>query len=395
MEISHRLNIDELLLPISEDAPVGRDLRQAELDHPLYYQIKNTRNTARSQERKRAENGEHNIINPGEWKTIIGVAKKILIEDSKDLEITSWLCEALVRNNGFEGLYDGLALIKGLIENFWPDFYPQPDEDGVVTQLAALAGLAGVNGPGTLIAPIKSCLMTQSRNNSSFAFWQYEQSLEISQIKDNQQRENQIKAGGIVLREIETSAQETPFDFFINLKKIINDCLAIIDELHATLDVKQPANNPSLMYLRYALEECDIAAKNLTKNIKQPAQLASTADNSLQEDADISSPSVAVRRVGSLELDRDKALNLLQEVADFFKRTEIHSPVSYTLEQVIRWANLPLKELLEELIVDNNAYYYYCKLTGIEANDRVDPNPSFAQNSQPTHDGEYEEDKNY
>jgi type VI secretion system protein ImpA len=47
---------------------------------------------------------------------------------------------------------------------------------------------------------------------------------------------------------------------------------------------------------------------------------------------------------------RDDAFHQLLKVADFFQRTEPHSPVSFALEQVVRWGRMPLPELLAELI---------------------------------------------
>jgi type VI secretion system protein ImpA len=49
---------------------------------------------------------------------------------------------------------------------------------------------------------------------------------------------------------------------------------------------------------------------------------------------------------------RDDAFRALLMVADFFQRTEPHSPVSYALRQAVRWGQMPLPELLTELIPD-------------------------------------------
>lgn len=50
---------------------------------------------------------------------------------------------------------------------------------------------------------------------------------------------------------------------------------------------------------------------------------------------------------------RKAALNLLSKLAEFFRKTEPHSPISYSLQQAIRWADLSLPELLEELVPAN------------------------------------------
>ena len=43
---------------------------------------------------------------------------------------------------------------------------------------------------------------------------------------------------------------------------------------------------------------------------------------------------------------------MLQEIAEYFRRTEPHSPLAYALEQAVRWGRTPLPKLLEELIPD-------------------------------------------
>jgi type VI secretion system protein ImpA len=47
---------------------------------------------------------------------------------------------------------------------------------------------------------------------------------------------------------------------------------------------------------------------------------------------------------------RAEALKQLQRVADFFRRTEPHSPVSYLVQRAARWGQMPLEEWLQEVI---------------------------------------------
>ena len=47
---------------------------------------------------------------------------------------------------------------------------------------------------------------------------------------------------------------------------------------------------------------------------------------------------------------RAEALKQLQHVADFFRRTEPHSPVSYLVQRAARWGQMPLEEWLQEVI---------------------------------------------
>jgi type VI secretion system protein ImpA len=52
--------------------------------------------------------------------------------------------------------------------------------------------------------------------------------------------------------------------------------------------------------------------------------------------------------------NREDALRVLNEVADFFRRTEPHSPLAYTLDDAIRRGRLTWPELLEEIVPDQD-----------------------------------------
>src|SRR5262249_26244326 len=60
---------------------------------------------------------------------VIALATEALATKTKDLQISAWLSEALVKQHGFTGLRDGLRLTRGLLEQFWDNFYPEIDEE--------------------------------------------------------------------------------------------------------------------------------------------------------------------------------------------------------------------------------------------------------------------------
>ena len=49
---------------------------------------------------------------------------------------------------------------------------------------------------------------------------------------------------------------------------------------------------------------------------------------------------------------REEALRSLAAIADFFRRTEPLSPLSYTLQEAVRRARMSWPELLEEIVPD-------------------------------------------
>lgn len=53
-------------------------------------------------------------------------------------------------------------------------------------------------------------------------------------------------------------------------------------------------------------------------------------------------------------MQRQQALAQLRQVADFFRRTEPHSPVAYLAEKAASWGELPLHLWLRAVVKDSN-----------------------------------------
>jgi type VI secretion system protein ImpA len=53
---------------------------------------------------------------------------------------------------------------------------------------------------------------------------------------------------------------------------------------------------------------------------------------------------------------REEALRVLAQVAQYFRIHEPHSPISNSLEEIVRRARLPFAELLAELLPDQSAW---------------------------------------
>src|SRR5438105_1121576 len=157
------LDFAKLLAPIPGDKPVGIDLRADPSPTSPYYAIKDARSAARAIERQIIGGEDANSPRP-DWRPVVQHGNKVLAEKSKDLEVTAYMIEALVRLNGFGGLRDGFRLARELCERFWDGLYPMPDEEGLETRVAALTGLNGEGGDGTLLAPINRVPLADSPN---------------------------------------------------------------------------------------------------------------------------------------------------------------------------------------------------------------------------------------
>jgi type VI secretion system protein ImpA len=62
---------------------------------------------------------------------------------------------------------------------------------------------------------------------------------------------------------------------------------------------------------------------------------------------------------------RDDAIRQLEDIANFFRKTEPHSPLAFVLDDAVRRARMPLPELLAEILPDAGARKNMLTILGI------------------------------
>jgi type VI secretion system protein ImpA len=94
---------------------------------------------------------------------------------------------------------------------------------------------------------------------------------------------------------------------------------------------------------------------------------AEDAEEGEEESASLADPgsTKAKAAVGTIE-NREDAFREILKISQYFRKTEPHSPISYALEQIVRWGRLPLPDLLKELISDESSVSQMFKLVGIK-----------------------------
>jgi len=353
--------VDDLCENIPGENECGEDPRSDISPSSTYYTLKDVRNNARANERKALIDEESLASVVAEWNPILEQVPDALINNCKDIELTAWYIEALTRKHGFKGLTFGFQLAKNLIESYWDGIYPTPDDGDLSERIAPLAGLNGVDGPGSLITPIKSILITNGID--AYSTWQYEQACEIDRL-DSDKKEKKIANGAISLSDVEQSIKETDKSFFIELSTDIESAIQAFTLLSNAMDNAMQGDPQPTSYIRKALESCSLAIKHLTKDILVEE---SVEEPVLDEDIQISEEqAIPKSNLNQLVETREQALDKLEEIAKFFRKTEPHSPMSYAIEQVVRWSELSLPELLQELIADGDARNGFFKLSGIK-----------------------------
>lgn len=354
------LDFDSLLQPISDESPSGVELKEDSAGSAVYYQVKDARDAASSAERELVnyamysdeEKEDFPSPSPPDWRTVLKLATDAISQNSKDLWVSAWATEALCRLHGFAGLRDGFRLTRELAERFWDGIHPAPDEEGYLTTVAQLTGLNGDDSEGALIGPIEQIPLTDDTSYGRLTSAQY------LDAADNK--------GDIPLQAFDKAALETSTEFFQELLDDVTHAQEEFASLTNVLDEKcgegpdgYPTAPPSSQ-IRSALQDCLDRVKSIARD-----RLGSDEEG---EEGEESSGMVEVEGgvpAAKKAMTREDAFRLLLQVAEYFRKTEPHSPVSYSLEQAVRWGRMSLPDLLGELIRDSSAREEFFRRAGI------------------------------
>lgn len=354
------LDIEGLLAPIDASSPCGNDPRLDSAPTSTYQALKDARLAAfdaeRNIERGFAEESDAQSAEEAArkgWELIAAEGPGLVAKAAKDLEVASWLTEALLRRHQLAGLRDGLQLLGGLVERYWEGVYPLPDEDGLETRLIPIVGLTGADAEGRLVTALRRVRLTDG-GDAPFSYWQYERAAHGN------------PAGNATLDVIAAALDRSPDAFVQSLAEEARDCIAAAERLEANLKVHCADEMPSFSRVHESLS-------GIFDAVKRRAPLAIAAPPPAPEPAEPVDASEASAPAASTaaqphngELDREAAFRQLEELARFFRRTEPHSPTAYAIENLIRRGRMSFPDLVQELIDDGNVRRSYFVNAGIQ-----------------------------
>lgn len=341
-------DLDALLAPLPGERPTGGDPRDDYSPQSLYRRLRDARAEARAAERE-ADTREEGAPPPPEWATIRALAAQALREAAKDLEVAAWYTESLLRGDGLTGLAAGSRLMAGLVENFWDELFPLPDEDGIATRVAPVAGLNGEGVDGTLIQPLLKLKLFDRPTGEALALWQYDQAARLLGEGDATRRQQRLAAGVLAFDQVETEARAAGAAHFARLRAAAAAALEGWNALGAALDARAGADAPPTGRVRKVLEDIHaIAAKYAPPEEAAPAAAPPESAPEAAADEPAARPAGPAGAIAT----REDALRALGEIAAFFRRTEPNSPLADTLEEAVRRGRMAWPELLEEIVPD-------------------------------------------
>lgn len=324
------LELDDLLAPISDHLPAGEDMSfSAEFD---------AIQEARRADDPTLDQGEWvTDIKYADWNTAAKLCEELLRSRTKDLRVGAWLAEANANLRGFPGLARGLRVLAGLCERHWDQVHPQDADAGHEERIGNFGWLLA-----NAVHWIRTVPITQAPQGR-YGLGDFEAA--------------HARGGGDAgsdqpgLDVLEAARRETPHGFYMQLMADVPDCRDALAGLQAAVDARLGTEGPSFTPV---LDQLDHLQRTVTRFARDAGVLV---DEDAGAAIDAPQPQAAGGEaraaLGGPIASRRQALAQLREVAEFFRRTEPHSPVAYLADKAANWGEMPLHAWLKRVIKDD------------------------------------------
>ena len=359
------IDLEALLAPLEAgEGGAGEDLRGDFSPTSPYQRLRDARAAARAEERARDSDGDTESPPAEAWRDVARIGQEVLSARAKDFEVAAWLTEALVRQVGLDGLAAGARLITGLCEQYWDAGFPQPDEDGLDARAAPIGGLAGSGGDGTVMQPLRRLALFRRTDGTPLGLYQWDQAEETAGIV-NEERLAARRAAGVP--ELATLQAEARMDRAF-LSGVGQAAAAARDAwlaMEQATDARFGAEAPATRNVTRLLDRIIEVVGGLGGAPAEAAPVVAAAAAASPSPGSATMAAAPAPGGPAVLATREDALRELGRIAEYFRRTEPHSPLSYTLEEAVRRGRMTLAELLAEVLPDTEARHGLLARLGI------------------------------
>ncbi len=351
------IDFDSLLIPISEGNPSGESLQYS----GIYDEIRESRRA----DEDIAQGDWQYELKVADFRKVVDLAVPALTSQTKDLQICVWLAESLSRQNGFVGLRDGLRLTRELQTNFWETIYPEIDEgdmEGRANALEWLDKYCSTVARETPLTAGEGVSFLGFEDSKTFDIpenleeLEYEKQQKLQELRQQAETENRVTGERWRKAKAQTRRQ-----FYEELTLTLDECWSEYELLDRAIDELFDRNQmPALLQLKKSLDSIRDLVKKLLleKRQAEPTEEelnagVETTEETISEDGETVVVTGVAGTSGPIK-SRQDALKRLSEVADYFRKTEPHSPVSHLVSRSVKWGNMSLESLLQELVKDES-----------------------------------------
>jgi type VI secretion system protein ImpA len=365
----------ELLQPISDAEPSGADLSfSPDLDAIAQ---------ARKFDDPSLDQGEWvTELKEADWPFVVARCSALLASKSKDLRLAVWLTEAGARLHDLRGLGEGYLLLAGLCDQYWErGLYPQA-EDGDNDQRTGNLSWILSRTP----ALVREMGLTENGDYSALDF----EEARKRASSGNEELQNRAPR----LADMETAKRNNSAQFAAAYRADAQFCIEALEQLERVADARLGNDSPGFASARDAV-------KAMLHAIPAPANAGAGAagggsagagagagggagveangsagdgvgadygsdgaTNGVAGNESSAGGAAQPTRPGVIG-NRAHAVAQLRAVAEFFRRTEPHSPASYFADKAAAAAEQDLHTWLRSVVKDEASLAHIEELLGV------------------------------
>jgi len=350
--------IEDLLEPISDENKAGPDLRFDAGD--LTFQTLKEFSTA--VEPAIAEGDEGTEAN---WPGVVGLCISALREKSKDLELMTALAEGWVRSEGMAGLSHGLEFILRGMETYWDSMHPGVDpDDGEISLALRARWLNWLDLPKGYLQAVKQGPLLPVATGGAYTWLDHENSALLDDATVAPERRQELVDAGVVSAgEWESTLGSVGTETIRDLANHLERGLETVKALEAFCRERfdpEDEEPPDFYKLANLIEEMHGYFR---------AQVGEDEPASAGEAAVGGSGGAAAVAGGPINT-REQAIRQLQEVGEYFRRAEPHSPISYLVARAVKWGSMPLDKLFQDVVRNDDVIEHIWETLGLDGSTR-------------------------
>ena len=346
------LDLESWLRPISENNPAGANLRY----EPLYAEIR----YAREEDDPNLPMGQwERPLKSADWVVIERRCTEALQATSKDFQLVAWLTEAWLRTNGLEGLGNGLMLTHAFVKRYWQEGFPLIDDGDADARIAVFEWMND-NLTDALKRHVP-LLRLVDHKPSTITLAQWEELVRVELDAADTSTANDTGSDAPVLftrASVLKNVRRHSLQDVATMLSTVRECKPILQEIDSLIYALQGSNSPSWQKLSKVLENFEYVFMSISPDALsaeqapsagiapgQPLSNMATLENTGMDQALEDSQYTA-----GVWSSREQAYKTLEQLAEYLATIEPHSPTPYLIRRAVKWGQLPLAELIQEVL---------------------------------------------
>jgi len=325
-------DIASLLLPVTDDAPAGDDL---EYD-PEFLELERTA----APKAEKVIGDSVKAAEEPDWDKVQSLALG-LMNRSRDLRIAIHLTNAWTRSRGVTGWSDGLALIRGMLENLWDSVHPQLDSEDDDDPTMRVNSVVPLGDMQASLGHFRNTPFVQSPRLGRFS------------LRDLRLANGTLKTadGGTPeagMSDIEACCMDCAEDELVSTARAVSEAFDHAKAIDGIFTDRVGTAGPDLKNL---LSEIHELKKFLDPQVARrlPGEGAGDADQAGEADDAGAGAGATVRSVpGAISGPQDVSRRI-DELCEYYARNEPSSPVPLLLRRAQQLIGMGFEDLLKNL----------------------------------------------